>query len=138
MTLRLLIPGGIPSHKSNGGSLGSLGSTTKAKKYGRPYRCSIVERPPDVRPLRYPGYWDRYDNSGSRQTDRLTDRGRVICQSWYIRYDVYTQCMFIPYIICTSNRICIVLQKTYIFGTCFNVYTVLLLKPHIFNIYGNI
>jgi hypothetical protein len=29
--LRLLIPGGIPSHKSNGGSQGSLGSTTKAK-----------------------------------------------------------------------------------------------------------
>ena len=93
--LRLLIPGQEGSHPTNptGDPRDPWDSPSKRS---RPYRCSAVERPlmSGCCDTRYS--WDRYDNSGSRQT--AAEEARVICQCWYIRYDVYTQFMFTPYI----------------------------------------
>ena len=88
---------GIPSHKSNGGS---LGSTTKA----RPYRCS--SKTSDTL------YWDRHDNSGSRQTAAEGGSLPVLVHTLWRLYAIYVYTVYMTY---TSNRICIVLQKNVYF-----------------------
>ena len=97
--LRLLIPGQEGSHPTNptGDPRDPWDSPSKRS---RPYRCSAVERPLmsgccDTRDTRYS--WDRYDNSGSRQT--AAEGGSFANVDTYVMTSIRNLCLYRMYIL---------------------------------------
>ena len=95
-----------------------MGDWDPPPKQSRPYRCSRVldrERS-DVRMLQYRTLycWDRYDNSGSRQT--AAERGSFASLGTYVMSSIRNSCLDRIYDLYVKPHM-YSFTKTYIFGT---------------------
>ena len=107
------------------------------KRSRPPYRCSRT----DI--LLMSGCWDtrycwgrRYDDSGSRQT--AAEGGSFAIVGTYVMTSIRNLCLYRTYDLYVKPHMNSFTKTIYFWYMLLNVYTILFLKPHIFNIYGNI
>ena len=82
--------------------------------------------------------WDRYDNSGTGSRQTAAEGGSFASFGTYVMTSIRNLCLYRTYDLYVKPHMNSFTKTIYFWYMLLNVYTILFLKPHIFNIYGNI